>query len=845
MGTIFSQTLHYYAIAHLSDKTIAEKIRERFKADGEPLFLIHNLQTGLSEGDFIRFKDKVVMIDGQVWQTLRTEKALSNLKSTGVTTVKGLSSSSDWSSKANAVSNKNRKKAYKLGEEIIKIFETQFTSPPQKDEITVVFSGNRATLVVPDKLLNSLALGRVTKTKLTGKMSWAKTPVNDEFFQGEELSQQIWAVDQREPSSSIKYRMSGDLPGGVIWNKKTHSIEGTPADTGKFPIKLTAISTQNRSISFVCTLSIVENQPPIWANYLDTIRVGKKVTNFPIFLSDMDHPAKDLTFELDILPVGFKYNKKLEAIIWQFNDSIDYDTASIKATVTDPLGQSSSYDIAVSIVPDGADEGYTFATLSPPWDTLSQGTIYNWDISTELLHWKKNHLKVRIGTESDSSTVLKNEIVTIDVKDDSLHTIIFEYEDRVKNVHSYEINIPVIPNRAPYFTSSPDKFQVNQREEFIYAPETIDPEGEEVTYSIENSDSLSPAFEWRNDSLIFYAEMAGTYNAVIKATDSFGNSSTQRVALYANKIRDKWVGASIEFYGVPGYNEWGNITPLKINFQTRSVRFGIFTPDDGNLFGGRDVETPIYEEIIDTTFHGGFSYTIDTNLVPTGDTIFETKNYKIPFIYVGTQLIPANSVAKGKSLYADLGFSYNIISQKIHSFGLYFSLDFEAKLKAIFNSHFEASFDFWGRHLLQKIPIIYTHDDDTTGAKPDYELLKSVELLESFTEPSNLNLVVGATQWYHLGYGFFAGPSFQYRMAPFAMKIKRVVRENENGEEELTAYLDPDDNIYIYMIGGGVKYKLIHRRFGLESDIKVGYAGEKSGMKIFWNTKIAFGRWKR
>ncbi len=56
-----SQTINHYGVANLSNSGVAGKITARFKAEGEPLFLIHNLKRGLREGDFIRFKDKMVL----------------------------------------------------------------------------------------------------------------------------------------------------------------------------------------------------------------------------------------------------------------------------------------------------------------------------------------------------------------------------------------------------------------------------------------------------------------------------------------------------------------------------------------------------------------------------------------------------------------------------------------------------------------------------------------------------------------------------------------------------------------------------------------------------------------
>lgn len=65
-GTALSADLEYFGVQKMGDGNVAQKLRMRFKASGEPLFLLRDAHAGIAIGDMIRFADKAVLVDANV-----------------------------------------------------------------------------------------------------------------------------------------------------------------------------------------------------------------------------------------------------------------------------------------------------------------------------------------------------------------------------------------------------------------------------------------------------------------------------------------------------------------------------------------------------------------------------------------------------------------------------------------------------------------------------------------------------------------------------------------------------------------------------------------------------------
>src|SRR5690606_15240750 len=116
--------------------------RRRFKARGQPVFLVHDLNTGLGQNDIMRFAHKAFLIVVYVWSTLLAEGALYKLRAAALVRVQGRSTSASWGQRANLVTNERQRKAYKVGAELLRVLEENFGGASQGQPMTVVFEQN-------------------------------------------------------------------------------------------------------------------------------------------------------------------------------------------------------------------------------------------------------------------------------------------------------------------------------------------------------------------------------------------------------------------------------------------------------------------------------------------------------------------------------------------------------------------------------------------------------------------------------------------------------------------------------------------------------------------------------
>jgi len=228
---------------------------------------------------------------------------------------------------------------------------------------------------------------------------------------------------------------------------------------------------------------------------------------------------------------------------------------------------------------------------------------------------------------------------------------------------------------------------------------------------------------------------------------------------------------------------------------------------------------------------------------PGDANIFNNEDFEMPFIYAGAELVPPYKRVEGLSVATDLGFSYNIITQEIHTFGLYFNVEARATMQQFFHSQLDLRFLFFARHLLRKVSVNYTINDD---GKLDYSAVKNLELLEKFLSPDNVNLYISGSQWFYLGASFFMGPSFQMHVSPVAMTMSREENPNyPNNPDSTTIMVDETKMIYTAFAGVGVRSDLKLKTFQMENRVRFGYGGHNYGMMVYWDVSLGFGRYKR
>jgi hypothetical protein len=376
----------------LENKQVTQRLQSRFEAQGTPVFLVRDERKGVSQGDFMRFADKAVLIDANVWHTLKQEGALSQIKKEGkVLNIRANSNSASWSAREKSVSDVTTKKAYLLGKELLKIFEEYFGKVPGKSNMVLRFEGKKMSLLVPKSLLDNLPIVRVERVdpKRRGVPQIVSVAPKQDVFLGDSLQWQIWAVDPNEPSSNLSYSYQGSLPKGITWDAGTHSLKGRFKKVGTYSFSLIAQNPNKKRDVLQVTLNVVPNEKPVIANIPSKEVLVGNSWNYTPYLSDLDHPAGDLDLEVIQKPRTMDFDSETNTFYWEPDASLSDKTTFIKLKVTDPLGASTVRTFPIKIL--SADK-----KNSPP---LITGVLPNWEVEQGQ---KEVYIPVVVDPDNDS-----------------------------------------------------------------------------------------------------------------------------------------------------------------------------------------------------------------------------------------------------------------------------------------------------------------------------------------------------------------------------------------------------------------------------------------------------------
>jgi hypothetical protein len=823
--------LQHYGVAQVTSPSVTEALQERFQKTGEPLFLIHDVRRGLREGDFIRFANSIVLIDGSVWQTLLAEDVFSHLQSVAVTAIQGRKSSRDWRSRADNVSALRQRKAYFLGGEILKIFEEYFANSPAQDMISMTFTNNRMTLLVPNRLLDRLPKTTVSRVRQPHSLFWIDEETSATAFTQDTLSVEHWAVDPAEPCGNIQYRISGDLPEGLRVNSRGNGIQGYVEDSVRFEYSLRASNPNTGSrIHRTCTLAIRENSPPRWINSFDTLHVSTRHLEYPLHVMDMEFPSRAVNIDFQDIPPNLTLSAKKRSLVWSPPEDMRDTVYDVRMRVRDPRGAHTIYEFSLAASSEEVVPALTFQDLAPPWDTLAAGETYRWDLRYHHQYWRQNGVEVTLDSSS-SSTQLDEYELNVIPGDTGLHHIRFRYVHSENDTGYYDVSVPVVPNSPPVFTSFPEVWNIDQQETYCYSPRAFDHEGGAVEIRVDTMDS---EFVWNDSTLCLTPQRPGSFYARFAAEDHLGHTSRQSVQMSVNEIRERRRGHRLERSFLPAATQGGDIAIWTYRHTLpNSFHFGVFTPDDCNLLTSRYSYYPhIHVAEEDTVF--------------TGDTTQERNRINVPFLFIGREFLSAEKAARGSSLSGDLGISYNYINSSYSTFGLYAALRLQKSASAdILPGIFTGELSFWGRHLIQRLPFNYSQSTGEISLDTEQDMLETMELLRELVSPSNINLSVSARYGIHAGYGFLVGPALYMRIAPFYLEIDQYIVRDENDhidrEQSLTARVHRDSPVYILAPGLYGAYTFRHGGFDMGQELSVTYGGERSGFLFSFRTYIDFG----
>jgi|GEM_PF-4717354 len=387
-----SEPLHHYGVAALRDGKAEAAFAARFNAQGRPLFLIGDLGKGVAIGDIIRFRDKVVLINEEVWQTMKSTGVLDDIRNAAVVELSAKSSSGVWKSRADLAAGRE-KIAYTLGAEFITVLEEYFGTIPDKMEIAFRFDGDRMTILAPTEMLGVL---NFTARSDKGKKS-ESTPAKSQpaivsepprrAFTGEPFAWTVWAVDPGYPSADLVYSAVSRLPPGLAWDEAHHALTGKPSRPGNFEIKVKAVNAAKRADEMSFTLAIAADQRPrIWGEPGRDLQPDGS-WRFQPLIADPDHLAAELKVEPLALPPGLIFNGETREFVFKDAKPERLDGLAFGLKVTDPLGASEerSFRIGtsesglrfrsalnVATLPQGQPSFYTPVAVGPGRDVRYQ-----------------------------------------------------------------------------------------------------------------------------------------------------------------------------------------------------------------------------------------------------------------------------------------------------------------------------------------------------------------------------------------------------------------------------------------------------------------------------------------
>lgn len=257
-----------FAVATLREEAIAKRLRERFKATGAPVFLMGNPGVGLQQGDMVRFVDKAILVDADVWQTLAAEGALQALKQAPLVRVKASANPAAWAGRARMISSPREKTLYEFGSSLLKILETSAGVLPDGQKLFLSFEGGQMVLTAPSSFLDRLRSGtsescHAKETSPTrGRPHWVSPAPPGSLGVGSRISWTAWAVDDSGGATAdYRYSVEGMLPDGLTWNPARHRLDGVLSKKGEWRTVFRVQDGNGRSDTLVWKLGVDAANP--------------------------------------------------------------------------------------------------------------------------------------------------------------------------------------------------------------------------------------------------------------------------------------------------------------------------------------------------------------------------------------------------------------------------------------------------------------------------------------------------------------------------------------------------------------------------------------------------------
>lgn len=621
--------LKHYGVMVLNDSGVEKELQNRFKGRGQPLFLVHELRSGISAGDIIRFEDKVVLIDGAVMQTLQATGALKTLRQSPVLRLQAKSQSSIWQSRGTMVQNAREQKAYRLGGEVLKVFEDYFGRAPAVDEIVLRFVGKDLEMLVPDALLDKLSFSVVRKVSThSGKPLLVSLPPRSRQFQADRFEWRVWGADPTSPEADLRYRIEGDLPPGIQWVDSLHALVGTLDSVGEYPLVARVQNPEGASDSLAFVLDVKANQSPYFMQVATpSVQAGQPL-EWALPVADPDHAAAELRCWLVDSVAGWNVDS-----LCHLSAQLDSGWAGfseLSLIVQDPRGATDSTTLNFQSTPEVASPLKAIRFLLPR-DSLVVGKACKWEVS-QLLTPGIELLSV---SGIDSVSLLRDSIGITRLRIKPMRAGAGKLRFRVASegdTVELEQDLVSTPNRPPVFRSALSARVVREGTGLSYKPVAIDPDGDLVRLAAMYADGQG--VEWRGFEIPLWTQAPGSYALDVYAYDGVNPAVPHRVIWEVEPDRREWIGLSGRLLTV------GSQPYYWLDYRMGSGRFGFYTPK--------------IMEVLESA--------------PIG-----TKEW--PFLFAGGSMLGESGLAHGNWLYVDLGLQLRNPGKKLVTGGFMFGVE--------------------------------------------------------------------------------------------------------------------------------------------------------------------------
>jgi hypothetical protein len=724
-----SEPLNHYSLSALQDSAVGAKLMGRFKAKGQPVFLIHDPNLGLAQGDIMRFQDKAVLVDADVWQTLQDEGALGRLKAAPVMRVQAKASMAAWDTRAKLVGGDREKKAYKFGAELLKILEETFGGIPSREQMALVFDGNTMVLMAPDEFLDGLKYAAVRRVAPGGRPQLL-SPVPGTLFAGQPFAWQAWAADPSEPAGALRYSLAGDLPKGLAWDAAAHTLQGTPADTGRWRLSAEARNAAGAFDTLAFTLVVRANVAPRLAWAPKPVAIAGQEWSFAAAAVDPDHEGGQVRVLPGALPTGMVFDSSSGVFRWTPGEDLAGHAYDLALGLRDPLGGEFDTSFSIRVIP--ATDMLWSEGIRPalPWDTLQEGKTYRWEAGASAVAWAQQGIALLEVNGSDSTAFHEGALAIIPMQAGT-HILTFVFDVQGKRLET-RVLLPVRPDLPPRFGSEVGVWRVVAGQSASYRPVAVDGEGDPVTIG---SNSRDGRLYWDDGRLVLDSEFPGLYAARVSASDPRGHTADQWVAFKVDPA-DRPVAWFLENRIEGGLSVWS----ATADFGTG--RLGLFTP----------------------------AFTRIGSRGPSGARAW-------PYLTIGGNLLGREAENHGRRLWTDAGITFRMPNSKIATGGLMGRLLGEWTLpgQALGRVEFEME-----GHVNQAVVVADTSKLQVIYGDAILQFAEGFDdqvrgIIREATAKDNMVLYTRLEAWSRLGAGFWAGPGIWREEMPNANRFRQMI----------------------------------------------------------------------